>query len=789
MSENYEDVLAQLQAFGLQVNNLDVGRLVRVPTQEDRGRSKSGWYSLHEIRLSGGSEVLVGAFGDWRTGGGSNKVSLKGRQLTDEEREEVKARAKADRREADRRRKATHARAARRARAVWDNLSPTGHCEYLVRKGVQGHGVRYSPQGNIAIPAMDAQSRMWGLQVVYSDGRNRDRDKDFFPAGMLKRGTFFLLGAPTWIILVSEGYATGASLHEATGYPVAVAWDAGNLLPVCEALHARYPQARILICGDDDYLAKCRSCGETTRVADAACEHCGEAHGKENTGLVRASNAATAVDGRWIVPRFDARGTRKLTDFNDLHQDEGLHVVRSQVEHAIEQAGWSDPAARHRCGQGGGDASKDTLRPIHSEAELLERYALIYGHGGAVFDHQEHQIVSLSDMRDACAARDVHRRWQEHPDRKIVRIHEVGFDPTGKDGLACNMWGGWPTTPRAGSCDRLLELLDYLCSKEQSNAPEISDWVLKWLAYPIQNPGAKMKTALVMHGPQGAGKNLFFEAVKSIYGDYGRVVDQQAIEDKFNDWASKKLFLIADEVVARQELFHTKNKLKILITSDEIRINPKNVGAYDERNRCNLVFLSNEAQPLVLEHWDRRYAVVWTPPELPPDIYTQVQKEIEAGGIEALHDYLLNLPLGDFSPYKHPPMTQSKEELIDMGLDSTERFFLHWFRGEIEGVEAMPCLSRDVYALYRQWCSSVGIPRSAPQHILLNKASKRPDVRKTVAWYLSENGTKKQATFLIPEKGPQSSPDGEMQMVWMGKCASQFRRQIQEWNNDGRAFE
>jgi hypothetical protein len=86
--------------------------------------------------------------------------------------------------------------------------------------------------------------------------------------------------------------------------------------------------------------------------------------------------------------------------------------------------------------------------------------------------------------------------------------------------------------------------------------------VLKWIAYPIQHPGAKMKTTLVVHGPQGTGKNLFFEALMSIYGEYGDVLDQSALEDKFNDWASRKLFMIADEVVARSDVYHIKNKLK-----------------------------------------------------------------------------------------------------------------------------------------------------------------------------------------------------------------------------------
>jgi putative DNA primase/helicase len=82
--------------------------------------------------------------------------------------------------------------------------------------------------------------------------------------------------------------------------------------------------------------------------------------------------------------------------------------------------------------------------------------------------------------------------------------------------------------------------------------------------------------------------------------------------------------MIADEVVARSDVYHIKNKLKGLITGDRIRINPKNFAAYWERNHLNLVFLSNEAMPVVLEEDDRRHCVIWTPPrKLEPSTSTK----------------------------------------------------------------------------------------------------------------------------------------------------------------------
>jgi putative DNA primase/helicase len=148
-----------------------------------------------------------------------------------------------------------------------------------------------------------------------------------------------------------------------------------------------------------------------------------------------------------------------------------------------------------------GRGAGEKLKPIQSTSDLLERFSLVYAHSGAVFDRQEHILLSLSDMRDACMRKDIHRGWVEHPERDIVRIREVGFDPTGTDPqITCNLYGGWPTVPKAGSCEKLLELLQYMCS---STPTPRSTAGCSWIAYPIQHPGAKMKTTLVRARPAG----------------------------------------------------------------------------------------------------------------------------------------------------------------------------------------------------------------------------------------------------------------------------------------------
>jgi len=787
---NYGDVLDQLRGAGLVVDDLQIGRLVRCRTEGDRERR--GWYMLHELQGHSGDLLIVGSFGIWQgQNNNAQKIELRKSEFTAEQRESLRARMAEDKKRADRMRAAEAERAAQQATKTWAQCAPTGDSDYLARKGVQAHGLRFSPSGAVAVPMLDTAGKIHGLQIIRPSKIN-GRDKDFWPAGLAKKGHFHLIGSPSWIVLMAEGYATAATLHEATGLPVAVAFDAGNLAPVAVALHKRYKLAKILLCADDDIFAKCKHCKASLLlpVNPQHCPCCGKDHERHNTGIICASASALEVSGAWMRPVFaDEAGRRegylhhgrKRSDFNDLHVAEGLHVVRTQVEGRLSELGWSNvtvlrPRARAKGGKG-----KDGLSPIETIDELLERFALVYGQGGTVFDRQEHCLLALSDMRDACISREIHRAWSEHPDRDIVRVREVGFDPAGDDpAIKCNLWAGWPTEPKAGRCEKLLELLRYMCSDD--GAPQtLYKWVLNWIAYPIQHPGAKMKTTLVLHGPQGTGKNMFFEAIMAIYGQYGRVIDQTAIEDRFNDWASRRLFLIADEVVARSDLYHVKKKLKAFITGEWIRINPKNMAAYDERNHVNVVFLSNEAMPVVLEEDDRRHAVIWTPAKLGPDFYREVMDEVAHGGVAALHDYLLHHDTGDFGPGVLPPYTDAKGELINLSLDSTSRFHNELCAGDIHGVKPRPALSTDVYDLYKVWCARTG-QRPGPMPRLINALERKHNVRAGRKRYTVADGAKgPHGVLLFPSV---EMPPGESETNWLGDQISAFKRSVSVYKGE-----
>jgi putative DNA primase/helicase len=816
--KNYNDVLTQLQLAGLLVDFLDIdGKVKRCAVNGSKERK--GWYLLHLWRTSQGDEYVVGSYGIW-SGNSNNAIKVdiaKDVVLDASERAALKARLAEDRKRAVAQRAEQAQRAAYRAANVWAKGLKTppsdALTDYLTRKNVAAYGLRYSTSGALMVPLMDGAGAIKGLQFILPSHHERlkktHRDKEYWPKGLQKQGHWFQIGSvyAGGVCLLAEGYATGATLHAATGLPVAVAFDAGNLLPVALALKKAHKVQRILVCADDDYLQKCPHCGQRTAVATPECTHCGKTHGQENPGCKAASTAAMAVAGAWVAPVFPGdRGGKKLTDFNDLQAfpQGGLALVRAQVEMRMAAEGWTAASSTARLlstlGGGEGLGSTAMLSRISIDDAAI-RYVGTYGMGGKVlFDTEERRLIAKDDAMNLLPS----HGWdslKNHPQWRVVRDHEIGFDPTECDpSVKCNMWGGWPTQPKEGKCTVLLDLLGYLCGTEPE-APKVYEWLLKWLAYPIQHPGAKMHSAIVVHGPQGTGKSRFFEAYSKIFGVYGRILGQEALEDKFNaDWAEKKLFILADEVLARQDMFHIKNRLKGLITCDTIRVNPKNIAAHNEKNQMNIVFLSNERMPLVLENDDRRHCVIWVPPKLSEEFFADVDAEIDTGGVEALHHYLLNLPLDGFKPWTKPPMTRAKNDLIQQSLSSEERFLADWMALEVdspsgEPLPFIPCLGSDLYRAYVRWCNGQG-ERPRRQQDVIGLAGKLDGWRAGMAvstWASLNDTTIKSRKMVIPSdvdmaKSLKNCKSGHQEKYlrerfavkskWLTACYFQFEKAV-----------
>ncbi|HQR96544.1 MAG TPA: hypothetical protein PLF09_08105, partial [Thiotrichales bacterium] len=163
----------------------------------------------------------------------------------------------------------------------------------------------------------------------------------------------------------------------------------------------------------------------------------------------------------------------------------------------------------------------------------------------------------------------------------------------------------------------------------------------------------------------------------------------------------------------------------------------------------NLVFLSNEKQPVILENDDRRHCVIYTPQKLDESYYDLVSEEIENGGIEALHQFLLERDLTDFKPWTKPPMTTAKQELVDLGKDSILTFIESWRDGLLD-LPVCPCVATDFYDAYKKWCKRSG-EYEMKERFVSNWIAKSEFVeRSSVHVYVGSNFERKKVRCLSP---------------------------------------
>ncbi|MBF0482610.1 MAG: toprim domain-containing protein [Desulfovibrionaceae bacterium] len=283
------------------------GKIHRVPLIDSKPGHLDGAYSGH---LDG---VPNGWSQNYQTGE-KTKWKATGHTLTEEQKAALTREAEVRRIEREKERLKRQDEVAKFCRESFENrLDAVGDHPYLVKKGIPPVGIKESLSGDVLlVPLYNAEGELRNVQEISSDGTK------LFQAGGQKKGCFNLVDPgkchDQGEILLAEGYATGVSLNVATGKPVAVAFDAGNLEGVAIALRDKFPEAKIVICADHDHTK----------------EH--------NIGVEKAKQAAEKVGGCVIVPVFNKEElSAGRTDFNDLAQSRGLEEVGRQLSRGLSQ--------------------------------------------------------------------------------------------------------------------------------------------------------------------------------------------------------------------------------------------------------------------------------------------------------------------------------------------------------------------------------------------------------------------------------------------------------------------
>lgn len=465
-----------------------------------------------------------------------------------------------------------------------------------------------------------------------------------------------------------------------------------------------------------------------------------------------------------------------VNDFNDVHKKYGLPEVARQINKAIDAAFYSGkPPAPSDGATDSKELEKTALTHTHEAGRytlqtLFDKFAYIYGTKHC-WDGVRGEQMELSHLGHL-VGRERYKMWMDSPLRRTVQ--GIRFEPgvdLGDDWI--NLFTGWPLEPKKGECRRILSHIQRLCG----NRSQEYIWLLQWLAYPLQNPGAKMASAVIVHGAEGTGKSITFDVIMgAIYGEYKTTIGQQQLESSFTEWQSKRLFAVAEEVVSRSERNAHKGMLKHLVTGSTLQIDQKHMSLRQESNHMNLVFLSNSTVPLELDVGDRRYLVLYADDVPPAQYFDDLFAEIKNGGTEAFFEYLLRLDLSNFSEHSKPPYNEEKEHLVNASMSSPQYFHLLWKNGELD-IPYGCATTNDLYRYFKRWAENNGEFKRT-QRFFSSELQRVMMQGRYRFSYPSITEPQKQHRVFVSKEQLAKIPDAKRMDDWVGHCCIEFNKAL-----------
>lgn len=375
-----------LRAAGFRLSGPPImdGKWQRCAVEGDKGRKQSGRYRGY---LDGRPAGYIQNFRDETRSGNWKANSAERPTLSEADRANARRIMEAAAEAKERQRAERLEAIAETAAEAWAAAIPAPPLHpYLARKGVSGDGLKMR-NGRLLVPMFDFAGDLRGLQTIdYSGGKLFPKDGTtaelHLPMGTVRDGEW---------LLISEGWATGRTLHEATGYAVAVAFNKGNYTAIARAYQARYPGLRVAFCGDDDRHLPLRN------------------PPMPNVGKVAAETAARETGGVAILPPFAPEEAG--TDWNDYAAVHGQEALRSailaQLAAAVPVPIWPHFPRPHMSGA--------------AAEKRLQRFARVF------FDQLE-RCLAARDWIEAEVARLLPDLLPGIEARLIAKLREEGMD-------------------------------------------------------------------------------------------------------------------------------------------------------------------------------------------------------------------------------------------------------------------------------------------------------------------------------------------------------------------------
>ena len=243
--------------------------------------------------------------------------------------------------------------------------------------------------------------------------------------------------------------------------------------------------------------------------------------------------------------------------------------------------------------------------------------------------------------------------WLSH---RLRRQHRgITFLPDGPKVVnqCLNLWQGWGVEPKAGEWSLIREHINTVLASDNA---EFTDYIIRWIAWAIQNPAAQAEVALVLIGAKGAGKGTLVRCLQRIFGAHAfQVTSREHVIDKFNGHLQDCVLFIADEAYWGGDK-RCVGRLQGMITEPTLPIERKGLDVIEVRNRLHIVMLAEPGWVIPAGRYERRYAAVAVSTARRGDkaYFRALHRQIEDGGAEAMFYDLRMMDLGDWHPRDIP---------------------------------------------------------------------------------------------------------------------------------------
>ena len=255
LGDSLQEAISLMASHNLSVRHIEIGKMIRFSTHESNRNDKSGWY-IFEYQ----DNVLYGAFGCWRNLDTVTFTSRSYNQLNPIQQHDINLRISEQKKENERLIAHQHEFVAIKSSELSSTASQAYTHAYTESKRVNIYNFIKILDNILYIPLFDYTGKIWNYQKIYQNNNGIFEKRYYKPtedASGRKKGCFYPIDGKDDIILICEGYSTGATLHDTTGQTVICAMDSGNVLPVIQDLrkNPRFTQSRFIVCADNDFNA------------------------------------------------------------------------------------------------------------------------------------------------------------------------------------------------------------------------------------------------------------------------------------------------------------------------------------------------------------------------------------------------------------------------------------------------------------------------------------------------------------------------------------------------------